>query len=449
MSNLLILIYLTGVLVVGLAFSAKRDRSAEEFFYNGRKTGPLVVGSSLVLSNLLRYQILLLPLLAIGWFWVAVLLSIALVLLSYRFTPLPDGGHSSVWTDPRCRWFVNILMLVTYLAVQTTGVLVLADWALGNVVNIDYSTAVLIVIVFAGIYAVVGGFSAMAHAQVFQVAVFAGGLLALALLKGLPDPAGLLSGAMYQGQIGLVSALLGLPIVSLWVWRFDRFSTQQVETSAGGPGRMRGLLIGAGLSAAILSILLLAMGEGFSPLIDPALRGILLVVSFSAFMASFAASFTGLSEFLATEFFRPVKPHASERELVLVGRLATAAVVGISILLIPVARTTGAGALELFLLVQTCLYPPLTAVLTVRLVNPSLPTASIRSSLIAGEGVALLWLLFHLVGPSQGDLVPALAWFAGIDPFLFAFCLFVFTAAVLYATAMVTSDGRKVAGASS
>lgn len=445
MSNILILIYLTGVLVVALAYSAKRDRSAEEFFYNGRRTRPLVFGSSLVLSNLLRYQIILLPLLAVGLFWVAVLLSIALVLLSYRFTPLTPGAFSSAWEDPRCRWFVNVLMLVTYLVVQTTGVLVLANWVLGSGVNLDYAAAVLIVIVFAGIYAVIGGFSAMAHAQVLQGAVFAVGLLALVLLKGLPDPAGLLPASGGTGPVTLVSALLGLPVVSLWVWRFDRFSVQHAEASASGRERTRGLLFGAGLSTAILVVLLLAMRDGYSQSSDPAVSGILLVVSFSAFMASFAASFTGLAEFLATEFFRPIKRNASERELVLVGRLATATVVGVSILLIPVAKSAGAAALEVFLLVQTGLYPPLTAVLTIRLFNPSLPKVAVRRSLIAGEGVAILWLLLRVLGPGQAGGTPLLAWFAGMDPFLFAFCLFAFTAVVLFGTLLMANGDRKMA----
>ncbi len=440
MTSLFLLAYFGSVLAVGLAYSSRRDRSTDDFFFAGRTTKPLALGSSLVLSNMLRYQIILLPLAAMDSLWVAVAASIAIVAVSYY----SDRSGREGWSlsgargGSGVRWYANGLMLLTYLTLQIGGLLVLANILLGDLLKLDYSSTVLMMIVFAGIYAVVGGSSAMVHAQAFQILVFGAGLFILAYLKAIPAPDVAARSLVTQNPVALGSAILGLPVMSLWLWHYDRFSSGQVRSSAQKNGAHRGLLV-AGAIAVLIGGVVLVAESAPAGLTGSAADNVLLIVCIAVVMASFAPTFSGASELMANEFFRGIKPGATDRELVLVGRLTTAVVVGITILMIPFAQSLGSRLLDLFLIVQASLFPPLTAAYAARGFSRASVLDGLAPSLIAGELLGGLRIVLSTTVHDPDLLHPALSWLLSIDHYLFAFCLFCFTLVVLYGTGFVVS----------
>jgi solute:Na+ symporter, SSS family len=449
MSSLPILLYLSAVLVVGLVFSYKRDKSAEDYFYGGKTAGPMTFGSSLVLSNLLRYQVVLFPLVALRSFWIAAAVSILVVVLSYRVRPSSARAVADTvfWGNRRSDWFVIGLVFISSITIQIAGTMALANIIFKNAPVPDYSTTVLMMIVFAGIYAIVGGFSAVAHAQVFQLVVFFGGLIGLALLNSVPGPGILTQSFSPATSVSITGAILGLPVVSLWIWHYDRFSLQQVRSSRDSVAMDKGLLIAGGIAVATFAIVLVAgnVSEGVPP--SPAAH-ILSLVCVAALMASFAASFTSASELMSVAFFRHLKPGSSEQKLVLVGRLTTAAVIGFTIIMIPMVQSLGGRLIDMFVMVQACLFPPITAIYVGRYLFRPATSMGVFPALVVGEIAGILRVGIHVWGADQLPLGPAFSWLLSMDFFLFAFCLFGFTLVVLYGAGVLATLRLRAANGS-
>jgi SSS family solute:Na+ symporter len=438
MTSFIILLYLVIVLVVGLAFSWKKDRSTEDYFYGGRTTGAITFGSSLVLGNILRYLIILLPLAALQSLWIAVAVSIGVVIISYRvgFTS-PSGAELNDLCDGKAfRWFTNGLILLSYITIQIAGLLVLSQLVLGSGLNQEYYITALLMIVFAGIYAVVGGFSAVAHTQALQAAVFLVGLVALIFLRSVPVPGSLVTGAVSRSPVSLEGAILGLPIVSLWIWHYDRLSLQQVHSLKDAGALNRGLLVAGGIAVFVAAMVFVAKSTQ-ADVPGPLQAYILLPVCLALLMASFAASFTSVAELVSNGLFKGAKPNASEQELVLVGRLATAAVTGLTIIMIPLAQVSGARILDLFLVAQVNLFPPVTALFAAKMLLKSVPPAGVLPALVCGEIVGILRFAFYAAIPDRLPDGSVISWFLSMDHFLFAFCLFCFSLLVLYGAGVV------------
>jgi len=445
MTSFLILLYLAGVLIVGLVFSWKKDRSTDDYFYGGKATGPVAFGSSLVLGNFARYAIILLPLAALQSFWIALVASVCVVVASYRirFPHSANPDFADVCGNRVCRWFVSGVIFLSYVTIQIAGLLVLSQLLLGNALNQDYSFTVLMMVVFAGIYAVMGGFSAVAYTQVVQTGAFVGGLIVLAIIGAISPVDNVIPTLFSRSPVSIEGAILGLPVVSLWIWHYDRCSLQQVRAARDSGSLNRGLLFAGGIVALVAAAMYFGIWGGSS--VQNSLGNfVLLLVCFAGLMASFAASFTSAAEMVSNEFFRSLKPQSSEQELVLVGRLATAAVVGLTIIMIPLVQSSGSRFLDLFLIVQACLFPPITAVFAARVIFNADSVAGILPSIVAGEIVGILRIVLHATGASAISSHPFISWFLSIDYFLFAFCLFCFSLLVLYGTGLVASARLRV-----
>ena len=437
MSNLPILLYFVGVLVVGLAYSSRRDHTAEDYFYGGKSTGAVAFGSSLVLSNILRYQVFLLPLAALGSFWPAIALSVIVVVLSYRLRTAANvesadfldacGGRGG-------RLFVSALVFLFSITVQLGALLVLSKILLHDLLTLDFTTSALLVIVFAGIYSIVGGFAAISHTQTLQMAIVVVGMLVLAAMQAIPSPSTLVPSFAATGDFSLPGALLGLPVVSLWVWHYDRLTLRQTRAPKNVVTQRTGVVVAA-IVAIVIGLATTTQSSGPAASPGGPAHQILLLVCFSVLMASFAAVFAGTAELVSKEFFVRLKSAASDQESVLVGRLVTAGVAGLTIIMMSVAETSSNRLLELFLMVQVTLFPPVTALYAARTFFRANPGAGVVPTLIAGEAVGALRIVLETTTIASGS--PALLWLLSIDRLLFAFALFSFSLLVLYGAGAV------------
>jgi hypothetical protein len=222
------------------------------------------------------------------------------------------------------------------------------------------------------------------------------------------------------------------------MWHYDRFSLQQVRSSKDNASLKKGLLLAVVLALALLGIVLWS-GHANSSISPSPAAHILSLVCVAALMASFAASFTSASESMATGFLRTLKPSSSELKLVLVGRLTTAAVIGLTIIMIPLVQSMGPKLFDMFVMVQACLFPPVTAVYVARFVFGPAPAAGVVPALVAGECAGVLRLLMRASGADSSASVPGLAPILSMDFFLFAFCLFAFSLFVLYGAGVVAT----------
>jgi solute:Na+ symporter, SSS family len=440
MTSLFILVYLCGALIVGLASSARKDRSVEDYFYGGKAAGPIAIGSTLVLGNLVRYQIVVLALSGSMYLWVGLTLSVIVVVLSYvyRFPRSTSVDSQELWGNRRTQLAVQGVTVLISVVAQIAVLLVLANVLLGAGAGIDGSIALLVMAVFAGVYTLVGGFSAVAATQVFQMGVFLVGLVILCVQGGSPG----MQGGFGMHALGIETpsawGILGLPVLSLWFWHYDFFPMQQSQAVREHGTLRRGLIVAGILGVGIGVLMALASPGAFGAATGIVWQVFVLAV-FALIMASLSSSFMGAAGLLSQGVLRNIRPWAAEQGVVLVGRLIVAGVVAITILMIPLAESAGPQILSIYLLLLTTLIPPITAVYAVRLVSRSVPSGSVVPGLVVGGIFGIARIALVALASAGIALPPELSWVLGIDQFAFAFCSFGATLLVLYAAATVVA----------
>ncbi|KAL3858002.1 hypothetical protein ACJMK2_012620, partial [Sinanodonta woodiana] len=85
-------------------------------------------------------------------------------------------------------------------------------------------------------------------------------------------------------------------------------------------------------------------------LMPTGLRGLMMAVMLSAIMSSLTSIFNSASTIFTMDLWRKVRKHATERELLIVGRVFIIGLCGISILWIPLVRSSQSG--QLFIYIQ-------------------------------------------------------------------------------------------------
>uniref|UniRef100_A0AAJ7WJI1 Sodium/glucose cotransporter 2-like n=1 Tax=Petromyzon marinus TaxID=7757 RepID=A0AAJ7WJI1_PETMA len=98
-------------------------------------------------------------------------------------------------------------------------------------------------------------------------------------------------------------------------------------------------------------------------LLPSGLRGLMLAVMLAALMSSLASIFNSSSTIFTMDVWRRLRPHARDRELMLVGRIWVLFIVAVSISWIPVVQAAQSGQLfDYIQSVTSFLAPPIAAV---------------------------------------------------------------------------------------
>jgi SSS family solute:Na+ symporter len=185
------------------------------------------------------------------------------------------------------------------------------------------------------------------------------------------------------------------PIIGLWYWCTDQYIVQRVLSARNETEARRGTIAAAFLKLLPVFIFIIpgmiavalaksgrmaslaglvdaqgnavpALAQGAFPLlvqhVMPAgLRGLVVAGLLAALMSSLAGTFNACSTLFTMDFYQKMHPRASQRQLVWIGRVATAVMVLIGLMWIPVIQ--GARGLYDYLQgVQAYLAPPIAAV---------------------------------------------------------------------------------------
>jgi SSS family solute:Na+ symporter len=98
-------------------------------------------------------------------------------------------------------------------------------------------------------------------------------------------------------------------------------------------------------------------------LLPSGIRGLIVACLLAALMSSLASLFNSSASLFTVDIYEKLRPGQTEQHLLLVGRIATATVVGLGMIWIPVmAKISGGGLYQYLQSVQGYLAPPITAV---------------------------------------------------------------------------------------
>jgi len=483
------------VLVFGVAiWATRRERSTQEtstgYFLAGRHAGWFIVGASLFASNIGAEHLVGLAGtgaatgVAVGQF--EVLASLILLLLGWVFVPF--YLKSGVFTMPEflerryskgARRYLAVVSIIAYVLTKISVTIAAGGIVFETLMGVNFWTGALVVVIATGIYTVFGGLTAVLYTDLLQLFVLIGGAVTvtvaglaalggwdvmvqtvgpefLDMWKPISDPAFPWTGILF-----------GAPILGIWYWCTDQFIVQRVLSARDQDNARRGTIFGALLKLLPLFIFVIpgvvahalaqqgrlnlatpdqALPTLVGALLPAGFRGLVVAGLLAALMSSLSGVFNSASTLITWDFYRELRPRASERQLVLVGQLSTAVLVVFGLLWIPLMRLISGQLYQYLQSVQAYISPPIAAVFLLGLFWQRANASGAMTALLLGFVLGVARLVAELNKASLGD-----GWlfaYADINFLHFAIVLFVVCTAALIVVSLATAPPpyAKVAG---
>jgi solute:Na+ symporter, SSS family len=187
-------------------------------------------------------------------------------------------------------------------------------------------------------------------------------------------------------------------------------------------------------------------------LLPPGLRGIVVAGLLSALMGSLAGVFNACSTLFTVDLYEKWKPKATQHQIVRTGRIATAAMVLIALMWIPVIKGAH-GLYEYLQAVQAYLAPPIFVVFFFGVFFKRLNAKGCFSAMVVGFALGIFRMIvdtpviLRLQGFEDGYAPGSFLWIVNNINFQYFGMLIVFvSAAVMVAVSYATSppDGQQI-----
>jgi SSS family solute:Na+ symporter len=265
--------------------------------------------------------------------------------------------------------------------------------------------------------------------------------------------------------------LFGAPILGVWYWCTDQFIVQRTLSAAGIDDARRGTIFAGFLKILPLFVFVVpgivaraleqsgdlvveradhALPAMVHTLLPIGIRGLVVAGFLAALMSSLAAVFNSCSTLITWDVYRKLRPEASEKQLVLVGKLATGVLVLFGLAWIPFMQYISSQLYVYLQSVQAYISPPIAAVFLLgvawKRVNAKGAMASLGTGFVLGVGRLILELNKSSISPDA--LGGGLLWYASVNFLHFAIVLFAVCTAVLVIVSLVTpaEPREKLAG---
>ena len=495
----IIALYFGVVFAIGFYFSRK-ERTTADYFLAGRNVGWFAIGASLFVSNISTEHFIGLAGsgassgLAVGHFeWLACFM---LLILGWVFVPF--YLRSNVFTMPEflerrfnrsCATYLASISVIAYVFTKISVHLYAAAIVLERVLGWSPMTAAIILVLATGIYTVAGGLAAVIYTDLVQTLILVAGAVILTVL-GLNAVGGFsaLRAALPPDYFHMIKPatdsafpwtgiFFGAPILGIWYWCTDQVMVQRV-LSARSEGHAKAATIFAGFLK-ILPVFILVLpgliavvlyrdlfkfgsngevlnGDIAYPtmivnLLPSGVVGVMIAALLAALMGSMSAVFNSASTLVTLDFYKKFRPNASERNLVNVGRVATALMVLLGLLWVPFIHLISSQLFIYLQSVQAYISPPIAACFILGILWPRLNGTGAITSLLTGFVLGALRFVMELKERSAGGhyFTSGLAsWLVNMNFLHYAIFIFVVCSAVLIAVSFATAapDRRKLAG---
>ena len=456
----------------------KRPESSTEYFLAGRHVGWFVIGASIFASNIGSEHIVGLAgtgaksgvvmghyelhswlVLVLGWVFVP------FYMRSMVFT-MPEFLEKRY--GPAARWILSLSALIAYVLTKISVTIYAGAVVFQTLMGIDFWTGALVIVILTGIYTVLGGLRAVLYTEALQAIVLLLGsatvtIMGLVRLGGwgrLVELAGPEHLNMFlpanHPDFPWTGMILAPPIVGLWYWCTDQYIVQRVLAAPNERQARRGTIFAAYLKLTPFFIFLLTGVIAFAlakngqlelteadqafpamvaALLPSGVRGLVAGGLLAALMSSLAAVFNSSSTLFTMDIYKKLHPDASERTLVIVGKIATAVLVLTGIAWIPVLRSISSELYHYLQSVQAYIAPPIAAVFLLGLFSKRINSPGALACLIGGFVIGMARLVAEL---NKEALSGWLFTFADINFLHFCVFLFVFCVLLMIVTSLLT-----------
>jgi SSS family solute:Na+ symporter len=386
---IIILVYLIGILAVGI-FSVKlKNMSSERYFLAGRGLKWPVIGAALFASNISTIH--LVGLAASGyneglvWGNFEWLAAVTLILLGLVFAPF--YFKSKISTLPEfmekryssgSRTVMAIIAIIGALFVHIGLSLYAGAVVFHAFFGIPVIVSILIISLVTIIYTVIGGLKAVVVTETIQTVLLLAGAITLTVIAALALPdKGIqtlaeLKAALKPGQMNMLhtkeslsalgtggfesgltwyACLLGYPILGLWYWCSDQTIVQRVLGARSMKDAQAGPIFAGFLK--ILPVFFLVLPGVFAFVLYPdiigtdanqtlpvlinqllpvGLKGLMAATLLAALMSTIAAALNSSATLVALDVVKRIRPETTDKQQVKYGRIAAIVVMLLAML---------------------------------------------------------------------------------------------------------------------
>ena len=485
-------IYFLALIAVAVWVVLQKNKNTEDYFLAGRNVGWFVIGASIFASNIgsehvvglagtgfesgtpmAHYELHAWIVLLLGW------LFLPFYIRSGAFT-MPEFLEKRF--DSRSRWFLSVFSLVAYVLTKVSVTIYAGGIVVSELLAIPFWYGAIGIVIFTGIYTVIGGMKAVIYTETLQTVVLILGSVIITYL-GLQEVGGWsqlretviavspdhfnMWRPMSDPDFPWTGLLIGGTIVGIWYWCTDQYIVQRTLAANNIKIGRRGAIFGAYLKLLPILIFLvpgiiafalsIQNPEVFSidkadrafpmlvkTLLPVGLKGLVAGGLMAALMSSLASVFNSCSTIFTIDIYKKLKPEKSEKSLLQIGKIATGFIVLLGIIWIPIMEKIGGGVMYQYLQnVQSYIAPPVTAVFLLGIIWKRVNSSAAITTLLAGFVLLVIRLgseIFYQSEISSNQVVSNLMYdFATINFAHMAIFMFVFSVILCISVSLVTS----------
>jgi SSS family solute:Na+ symporter len=496
-------IYFLALVAVAVWVMLQKNNNTEDYFLAGRNVGWFVIGASIFASNIgsehvvglagtgfesgapmAHYELHAWIVLMLGW------LFLPFYIRSGAFT-MPEFLEKRF--DSRSRWFLSLFSLVAYVLTKVSVTIYAGGIVVSELLAIPFWYGAIGIVLFTGVYTVVGGMKAVIYTETLQTIILILGSIIITYL-GLQEVGGWSAfretvievspdhfnmwRPMSDPDFPWTGLLFGGTIVGIWYWCTDQYIVQRTLAANNIKIGRRGAIFGAYLKLLPILIFLvpgiiafalsIQNPEIFSvdkadrafpmlvkTLLPVGLKGLVAGGLMAALMSSLASVFNSCSTIFTIDIYKKLKPNKSEKSLLTTGKIATGFIVVLGIIWIPIMEKIGGGVMYQYLQnVQSYIAPPVTTVFLLGIIWKRVNSKAAITTLMSGLGLLILRL------GSEIYYQPQIASGSSVDGFAFAFAtvnfshmaifMFLFSVVLCISVSLLTSppDYKTITGLS-
>jgi SSS family solute:Na+ symporter len=486
-------VYFLALIVVAVWVALQKHNNTEDYFLAGRNVGWFVIGASIFASNIgsehvvglagtgfesgtpmAHYELHAWIVLLLGW------LFLPFYIRSGAFT-MPEFLEKRF--DSRSRWFLSLFSLIAYVLTKVSVTIYAGGIVVSELLGIPFWYGAIGVVLFTGIYTVIGGMKAVIYTETLQAVILILGSIIITYL-GLQEVGGWnelrsiviaespehfnMWRPMNDPDFPWTGLLFGGTIVGIWYWCTDQYIVQRTLAANNIKIGRRGAIFGAYLKLLPIFIFLIpgiiafALSvqnpEVFSiekadrafpmlvkTLLPVGLKGLVAGGLMAALMSSLASVFNSCSTIFTIDIYKKLRPNESENKLLNIGKIATAVIVILGIIWIPIMEKIGGGVMYQYLQnVQSYIAPPVAAVFLLGILWKRVNSKAAITTLMAGLILLILRLgseIYFQPEISSNQIVDGFMFvFATINFSHMAILMFVFSILLCIGVTLSTSE---------
>ena len=486
-------IYFLALIAVAVWVVLQKNKNTEDYFLAGRNVGWFVIGASIFASNIgsehvvglagtgfatgtpmAHYELHAWIVLLLGW------LFLPFYMRSGAFT-MPEFLEKRF--DAKSRWFLSVFSLAAYVLTKVSVTIYAGGIVVSELLGIPFWYGAIGIVIFTGIYTVIGGMKAVIYTETLQTVILIAGSLIITYL-GLQEVGGWdqlqetvrnvspdhfnMWRPMNDPDFPWTGLLFGGTIVGIWYWCTDQYIVQRTLAANNIKIGRRGAIFGAYLKLLPILIFLIPGIIAFAlsiqnpevfgvekadrafpmlvkTLLPVGLKGLVAGGLMAALMSSLASVFNSCSTIFTIDIYKKLKPHKSEKELLTIGKIATGIIVVLGIIWIPIMEKIGGGVMYQYLQnVQSYIAPPVTAVFLLGIIWKRVNSKAAITTLLAGLALLIIRLgseIYYQQELLSGQDISGLLYaFAKINFAHMAIFMFIFSVILCITVSLATAE---------